>query len=261
MAYAQSNQRDLDRRASPHDPQRVNAPTGRTRASSNASTARNDTSMQDHARLRPQVPINEAVVSAFDKAETANHVPPELIAQITESVIKQLKSSGIESSSTPVPQTNTHPPPPVQQSAPQSPSTMSGCSPQLGSRNVYTPPSPQKHTHYPNGSPVASNQTFPPPQSPTRDSASVHHDRRTSSPLSQDSEITRSPTRPKGPERLGTENNETTLEKIWGPLFDEQGNATKRLGQLLRGLAIRIVSYKHIYCYVCNADQIVDRGL
>ena len=255
MAYEQSNQRDLDRRGSPYEPQRANAPTGRTRALSNASTARNETNMQDYTRLRPQVPINEAVVSAFDKAETANHVPPELIAQITESVIKQLKSTGIESSYTPVPQTNTHPPPPLQQPAPQSPSTMSGCSPQLGSRNVDTPPSPQKHTHYPNGSPVASNQTFPPPQSPTRGLPGVHfHDRRTSSPLSQDSETPRSPARPKGPERLGTENNETTLEKIWGPLFDEQGHATKRIGQLLRGLAIHIVSYKHIYPYACNAD-------
>ena len=34
---------------------------------------------------------------------------------------------------------------------------------------------------------------------------------------------------------------ETTLEKVWGQLFDEVGNPTLRLGQLLRGLAVHIV--------------------
>ena len=33
----------------------------------------------------------------------------------------------------------------------------------------------------------------------------------------------------------------TTLEKIWGPLFDNDGHSTVRLGQLLRGLAVHIV--------------------
>ena len=33
----------------------------------------------------------------------------------------------------------------------------------------------------------------------------------------------------------------TTLEKIWGPLFDNDSHATARLGQLLRGLAVYIV--------------------
>ena len=201
--------------------------------------------MQDHARFRPQVPINEAVVSAFDKAETANHVPPELIAQITESVIKQLKNNGISDSSTPVPQVAAHPPPPpVQQPVPQSPSTVSASSPPIGPRNVYTPPSPHKQqSQLPNGSPQVPSQTLPPPpQSPVRDRPTVSfQDRRASSPLSQSSTGSRSPSRPKGPERLSTGSNETTLEKIWGPLFDEHGKATKRLGQLLRGLAVHIV--------------------
>ena len=33
----------------------------------------------------------------------------------------------------------------------------------------------------------------------------------------------------------------TTLENIWGSLFDKDGEPTARLGQLLRGLAMHIV--------------------
>ena len=249
MAY-EASQRDLDPRATLSDSYNSNAPTTRTRASSNGPSARYDTGMQDHTRLKPQMPVNDAVVSAFDKAETANHVPPELIAQITESVIKQLKTSGISDSNTPVPQSNAHPPPPVQHSAPHSPSTMSGSSPPIGSRNVYTPPSPHKHPQYPNGSPQAPQQSFAAPLSPTKDRPTASfQDRRTSPPLSQGSTASHSPARPKGPERLSTGSNETTLEKIWGPLFDEHGDATKRLGQLLRGLAIHIVSVKQDQCW------------
>lgn len=32
----------------------------------------------------------------------------------------------------------------------------------------------------------------------------------------------------------------TTLERIWGKLFDD-GKATKRLGQFLRGIAVHMV--------------------
>lgn len=64
--------------------------------------------------------------------------------------------------------------------------------------------------------------------------------RSSSAPLSEHSD---SPyARPKGPRRLSTGKEETTLEKIWGQLFDEECNPTLRLGQLLRGLAVHIVS-------------------
>lgn len=64
--------------------------------------------------------------------------------------------------------------------------------------------------------------------------------RSSSAPLSENS-VSAYP-RPKGPIRLSTGKEETTLEKIWGPLFDEECNPTLRLGQLLRGLAVHIVS-------------------
>ena len=33
----------------------------------------------------------------------------------------------------------------------------------------------------------------------------------------------------------------STLERIWGPLFDNDGHPIVRLGQFLRGLAVYIV--------------------
>ncbi len=190
--------------------------------------------MSDNTRpLRPRQPVNEAVTSAFNTVET-NPLPPELIAQITEKVIKQLKTSG-----TPVPQ-NQYPPPPFQQPVPLSPSTMSGSSPPTHHRGLDTPPSPQKHQeHHSQGSPQSYSAPFPiAPQSPIRDTpAAAFHARRAS--LTRSSDEGRM--RPKGPVRLWTGLEETTLEKIWGQLFDEDGHSTLRLGQFLRGLAVHIV--------------------
>lgn len=49
---------------------------------------------------------------------------------------------------------------------------------------------------------------------------------------------------PRGKQRLehSTDHEEeTVVEKIWGPLFDHKGNPTPRLGQFLRGLALHLV--------------------
>ena len=56
------------------------------------------------------------------------------------------------------------------------------------------------------------------------------------------------PGRPKGPTRLHTGMEETTLEKIWGPLFDEESRPTPRLSQFLRGLAVHIVGSPFLHC-------------
>ncbi|KAI4262417.1 MAG: hypothetical protein L6R42_002409 [Xanthoria sp. 1 TBL-2021] len=213
------------------------------------STARSESTMPEHPRFQTQ-PIKEAVGNAFQ-----SDVPPELIAHITQNVLNQLKTSGIDSSAaTPVPppsQVRYPPPTPVQQPVPHSPSTASASSPPMPTR-VFTPPSPQKHSDYPNhGSPSSQSGIFPAPthspqepRSPVRESrTSNFYERRTSSPLSQSSES--SNTRPKGPARLSTMTEETTLEKIWGQLFDEEGRPTPRLGQFLRGLAVHIVSSAH----------------
>ena len=203
------------------------------------SSVRSEDGMSDSTRyLRPQQPINEAVTSAFDKTETS--IDPELIAQITQNVINQLKNTGIQDSNTPVPQNTRQFPPPVQP-VPLSPSTMSASSPPTHTRNVYTPPSPHKQNDYQNrGSPPSQSAAYPvPPLSPQEKVTASFHDRRTSSPLSQTSDTSHH--RPRGPVRLSTGKEETTLEKIWGQLFDEDCHPTARLGQFLRGLAVHIV--------------------
>ncbi|KAL8692970.1 MAG: hypothetical protein Q9224_003852 [Gallowayella concinna] len=213
-------------------------------------------------RVQPQ-PINEAVGSAFQ-----GDVPPELIAQITQNVLNQLKTSGIESSTTPVPppsQLKYPPPPPLQQPIPQSPSTVSASSPPMPAR-VFTPPSPHKHSDYAShGSPMSQSGPFPAPthspqesRSPVRDSqTSSSYERRTSSPLSQTSESSNT-ARPRGPLRLSTMTQETTLEKIWGQLFDEEGHPTPRLGQFLRGLAVHIIEdYEPRLSIVITPDKMV----
>lgn len=213
--------------------------TSRPRASSNV---RGDGNMQDISRfVPPHRPLDEAATSAVGDADNPHYVPPEIIAQITANVINQLKNTGIDGT-TPTPTTHTQfppPPPPIQQPVPLSPSAVSASSQSMYSRNIYTSPSPRTHSDL-------SNHGSPPPQPafsenwPTSPPPHVQsHDRKTSSPLSQTSDS--SYARPKGPTRLSTSREETTLEKIWGQLFDEEGNATARLGQFLRGLAVHIV--------------------
>lgn len=218
----------------------LGTPRPRPRAS---STSHGDKKMAEQARyIRSQQPVDEAVPSDFNTADTANYVPPELIAQITESVIKQLKTTAVnENGATPVPQgQNTYAPPPVHQPVPLSPSTGSGSSPPMVNRKVYTPPSPQKHSDFAgHSSPPPPPFAYPPPHSARETPVAQFGERRASSPLSQSSET--SHTRPKGPVRLSTGKEETTLEKIWGQLFDEECHPTTRLGQFLRGLAVHIV--------------------
>ena len=218
------------------------------------SAARHRPAMPDqHRYAPPQKPIDEAVSNAFDRAgaETSNYVPPELIAQITQNVIKQLQTGGGLDASTPIPPSQSRfspPPPPMHQPVPLSPSTASGTSPNLPNR-VYTPPSPHKHQDYP-------SHTSPVSQSgPMADNHQGEHrpahftPRRSSSPLSHNSDASdKVYTRPKGPSRLSTGKEETTLEKIWGQLFDEDSHPTVRLGQFLRGLAVHIVRLSCLTC-------------
>jgi len=184
---------------------------------------------------QPHQPINEAVNSPDTAAMNS-----ELIAQITEHVIKQLRTNPLEGG-TPIHATHQqYPPPPPQQPVPQSPTTQSG-SPPMPTRDVYTPPSPQKHSDHPaHGSPEQTSAVpHGSPPTPPDPSSSHFEDRRPPSRVSVSNEAGNS--RPKGPTRLSTSKQETTLEKIWGQLFDEEGLPTARLGQFLRGLAVHIV--------------------
>lgn len=66
--------------------------------------------------------------------------------------------------------------------------------------------------------------------------------------------------RPKPPSRETTVTEMTTLEKIWGKLFEE-GRPTKRLGQLLRGIAFHLVSMDVDDWRIFASDSVQDRGL
>lgn len=245
MAYQQPSVEYADPRTQAADNDQFEPPGNRNRE---ASTARRASIMPEQSRYAPpQRPIDEAVTKAFDRAgaETSNYVPPELIAQITQNVIKQLQTGGGLDGSTPVPSHNAFSPPPpsMHQPVPLSPSTTSGTSPNMTTR-VYTPPSPMKHSDYPSHTPPQSQSGYSPDDlpSPRHDKPAHLNPRRSSSPHSQTSESSDKPhVRPKGPARLSTSKEETTLEKIWGQLFDEDGHPTKRLGQFLRGLAVHII--------------------
>jgi len=214
--------------------------------------------MPEHNRYGPPQKVDEAVTSAFSQAstESASQIPPEVIEQITQSVIKQLQSGGLDGS-TPVPPPQSRFSPPPQQPVPLSPSTASGTSQNMPNR-VFTPPSPFKHSDYPDhASPSHSQSGHLPagPRSPVEHKSShFSPPRRSPSPQSYASDSSDKPyTRPKGPSRLSTSTEETTLEKIWGQLFDEDSHPTVRLGQFLRGLAIHIVRY-----YFCHSGY--DEG-
>jgi hypothetical protein len=231
-------------------------PNTRPRASSNVG---GDGHWPDQSRLgqpqQPQQPFGETASAAFAQTEPHGQVPPELIAQITANVISQLKTTGIESVG-PIPPTNPQypPPPPIQRPVPlSSPITTS---PPTQSRSAYTPPSPHQYTEFPR---TGSPQLQPPapqpnPTYPHEPFNTPFQDRRASSPWSQTSESGYS--RPKGPRRLSTSKEETTLEKIWSQLFDEESHPTARLGQLLRGLAVHIVSSPPLF-----GDRRENKGL
>ena len=187
-------------------------------------------------------PINDAVVSAINTsdASSATAFSPQFLqhitSQITANVLQQLKASNWA--------------PPNQQS--QMPGSQGGASswtagsPPLDRAAVYTPPSPYRTSEdfgMIHSSPQLHSQS-------TRSSfraTSPPADKRAISPFSQGSHISESdtnqdrPVRPKGPKRMSTSGDATILERVWGPLFDEQGEGTPRLGQFLRGIAVHLI--------------------
>lgn len=210
----------------------------------------------------PGQPIDEALKSAPIRAHTA--VPSELIAQITEDVIRRLGSTkleGIAMIPPPLPPPPSHPQQQGQGRAADSPrghspnSSTSESSSSITPRDTYTPPSPRaakvEVPLYPPPPPrqgSLSNATPIPnafPHSP-RESAGLKQEK---SPHWQASERVQPPPehfervlRPV-PDRKTTEQEESPMDRTWGQLFDESGNSTARLGQFLRGLANHIVSF------------------
>ena len=194
----------------------------------------------DSARYQQaRQPINEAVTSAFNNtdATSAGSFSPELLhhitSQITANVLQQLKGSSL-----PFPTQQ----PPMSGAHNENSSSANG-SPPLDRATVYTPPTPHQNPDE-NGASQPSPQFPPPPAQTAFQAPSPPPDKRATSPLSQFDHLSEpelSHGRPKGPRRISTGGDPTIVERVWGQLFTEQGNATLRLGQFLRGIAMHLI--------------------
>lgn len=176
-------------------------------------------------------PADEAVNTTVNDAhvrDTAG-ISPELIAQITQNVIQQLKTTNVaETVHTPItaiPTLKQPPPQQQQQPIPGSPAVQLGSSPPP---RIFIPDSPQKDTETHN----TRTERLP------NDSPSPTRRFRSSSTAGMVGDVNQ---KPKAPTRQYTAEEATTLEKIWGKLFDEEGRPAPRLSQFLRGLATHLV--------------------
>ncbi|KAF7179870.1 hypothetical protein CNMCM7691_008922 [Aspergillus felis] len=194
--------------------------------------------------------INEAVSSAFHKADTPAYLSPEVLSQITATVIQQLKATGLDNIQA------QHPPQSQQPSLqPPSGATPSQWVPPSSAPNYNyneyesAPPVPPKPSSSqpgavsdtPDYQQYSQTGTFPSGAQPSARPSPVPPVERRQSPYSQASDQgQKMEERPKPPARDSTVTEMTTLEKIWGKLFEE-GKPTKRLGQLLRGIAVHLI--------------------
>ncbi|KAI9760259.1 MAG: hypothetical protein M4579_001773 [Chaenotheca gracillima] len=205
----------------------------------------------DTNRYAPAKPINEAVTSAFRRADYSDYnYPPELVsqisAQITEDVINRLRAGNLDSgapSATPS-MARSH------SNSGSHTHSNSASPPPAGS--THTPPSPRPRPDFPRYNspptqPIATPIPGPLPRSPREQTAPRPTERRTGSPDPNQSpsrarkptEVPRSPSRTRKPQQAG-EVEETAVDRRWGRLF-EDGKATDRLGQFFRGLARHII--------------------
>lgn len=184
--------------------------------------------------------LNDAVSSAVNSSESTAYLSPDLLQQITATVIQQLKANGLENGSLP----GSGPPPARSQSL-QPPYSAADVAPRPHSESP--PIASQRSGSVPFVNPMSKSfesQPYVPSSGLPGDGRTNPHQspeafsRRRESMSSQGSQ--RAEARPRPPERDTTVMEMTTLEKIWGKLFDE-GKPTKRLSQFLRGIAMHLV--------------------
>jgi hypothetical protein len=194
----------------------------RSRASSNT---RSDGSQQ---------PLYDALNNAFDKSDAASRVDPDLIAQITAQVRRQvlndLKSSGVGVGEVPAAQ-----PPPLHSYPARSPTASTTAT--FPSLNVYTPPSPTRHDFDSYGSNSPDSLRHDPMFDGSGDIPTPRYERNEPRHVPYEQPSRSRPVMA----GMATDAEATTVEKIWQPLFDSNGMPTARLGQFLRGLALHIV--------------------
>ncbi|KAJ5164499.1 uncharacterized protein N7500_006329 [Penicillium coprophilum] len=188
--------------------------------------------------------IDDAVSSAFHNSGSTDYLSPEILSQITATVIQQLKTTGLDNlhgSGAPPPRSQSQQPP-WQTDTSLQPNAESSGIPSQRSSSIPPPSSAADNIHTGNFQPYISPshtgdsrlspKATPDPLAKRRGSVSSQN-----SDLSQHSHKAE---RPKPPDRDATAMEMTTLERIWGKLF-EDGKATKRLGQFLRGIAVHLI--------------------
>ncbi|KAL1979421.1 hypothetical protein VTN96DRAFT_5971 [Rasamsonia emersonii] len=177
--------------------------------------------------------VNYAASSATNKAENLGFLTPELISHITAIVIQQLKAYGLDNLQGPQQQQQQQ----QQQTAPppQAPSYTESSASGTG-RSIYTPPSNESHEC---DSSQLQNRTGQASFTSPRPAAAPAPERG-KSPSNQYSDHGQKEFRPKAPTRVPTWGDMTTLERIWGKLF-EDGKPTEKLGQFLRGIAVYLI--------------------
>ena len=264
MAHIDGRRSPLERQPDGHSPQHHDFPESRTNASppkqpqsrpipqqanysqprSRASSSRSDASSQQSQILPQPEPINDAVSYAFDKSDAAHKVDPGLVAQITEQVINSLKASGFHGVSHSQ-QNSTQPPPPPptsqhQQQSYQStrPNRRYSYTPRSPTSNE-TPPSPNKFDRYSSFGSDSADSPMEDPQRKESLTSRKPRERMPSPPSNLDGTSERRDSRNSHRPSIGEE--ETTLEKCWQPLFDEEDRPTMRLSSFLRGLAIHLI--------------------
>lgn len=178
--------------------------------------------------INTQVGLNDAVASAV-RADNSAYLSPDVISHITANVIQQLKTLGLDN----LPgQQGQHQP----QSPGQQPINYDESSSSDHGRNVHTPPSVDGHEF--ESSPSQSKY----PKMNSQPPVSVVAPEVNVSSLSQNNDQGWKEIRPSLPLRVPTLEI-STLEKIWGRLFDNV-KPTQRLGQFLRGIAVHLVSVR-----------------
>jgi len=197
---------------------------GRSRAPSNAPPPTTSQS-------QPLRPVRETVDSGYEPGDTSSQVDPDLVAQITQSVIANLKLSGMVKE----PQSDYEAPPLSARSAPpsqtfpsQTPATPS-YSDRFEGSNIDTAIPDVRDYEIDQG-----RFSRDVPDFSSRYGGEGEESPRHLSP--QRSQAARPPMPAQEPS-----DDTTILEKIWQPLFDDRSRGTPRLGQFLRGLAIHIV--------------------
>ena len=223
------------------------------RRSRHLSNVNQDSFRPDASRYTQQArqPINAAVESAFSNTNT---IPPDqlsqLTAQITANVLQQLQAAQSPS------------PPHNQTSFP--PGAMVDLRQTASSPERRDEPEPEPYRASEEAAVTPSSPSHAPYQPTSYGKGSSPQAQRPMSPYSQASQAGDSdtnheerPTRPKGPRRISTGTDATIIEKTWGALFSEDGLATARLGQFLRGIAVHIIEdYEPKHSLVITPDKI-----